>query len=243
MHHNRHACIYTYNQNQRPCCHMRMSYTHIPISKCGMHICIYYISYIAIDLYIIYVYTHSIYYICHMSYTYIIYVYSRARTGHPSPSLCRELQLRVLDSRTPQKYHQMCYFLQQGRLWSSFASCNFPGLIIGRKFSKLRQSTAFYYAHRTIFCAKEILSGTYLSFCVKVGKKIVEIWDPKNILKIISARKKMGEIFYSTIQALFLSWTMTKNDFGAHISRAVMVLFLIFTQIIIQICTVTWPYV
>ena len=40
--------------------------------------------------------------------------------------------------------------VQQGRLWFSFASMVFPGLIIGRKFSKLRQSTAFYYEYRTI---------------------------------------------------------------------------------------------
>ena len=36
--------------------------------------------------------------------------------------------------------------VQQGGLWSSFAPSFFPGLIIGRKFSKLRQSTAFYLA-------------------------------------------------------------------------------------------------
>ena len=48
-----------------------------------------------------------------------------------------------------------------------------------RNFSKIRQSTAFYYAYRTVFCAKAILSGTHLFFCVKVGKKNVEIWDPK----------------------------------------------------------------
>jgi hypothetical protein len=46
--------------------------------------------------------------------------------------------------------------IQQGRLWSSFASMVFLGLIIGRKFSKLRQSAAFYSAQRTIFGAKAI---------------------------------------------------------------------------------------
>ena len=40
----------------------------------------------------------------------------------------------------------------------------------------------------------------------------------KNILKIISARKKIGENFstWLRIQSLFLPWTMDENDFGAQ---------------------------
>ena len=107
----------------------------------------------------------------------------------------------------------MCILLaiiRQGRLWSSFASCFFPGLIIGRKFSKLRQSTAFYYAHRTISCAKAILSGTYFFFASKLEKKMSKSEVQKNILKIISARKKVGENFLldypSIIPSLNYDW-------------------------------------
>ena len=92
----------------------------------------------------------------------------------------------------------------------SFASLIFPGLIIGRKFSKLRQSTAFYSAHRTIFRAKAILSGTYFFFASKLEKKLSKSEVQKNILKIISARKKVGEIFLldypSIIPSLNYDW-------------------------------------
>ena len=100
--------------------------------------------------------------------------------------------------------------LRQGRLWSCFASLFFPGLIIGRNFSKLRQSTAFYYAYRTIFCVKAILSGTYFFFASKLEKKLSKSEVQKNILKIISARKKVGENFLldypSIIPSLNYDW-------------------------------------
>ena len=57
---------------------------------------------------------------------------------------------------------------------------------------------------------KKVFKRNILFFRVKVGKKIVEIWGPKNILKIISARKKVGEIFLldypSIIPSLNYDW-------------------------------------
>ena len=74
-------------------------------------------------------------------------------------------------------------------------------------------------------------------------KKNVEIWGPKKYFKNNFGSKKSWGKFsprlskhYSFLE-LWLKMTL-----GLSISRAVMVLFLIFTQIIIQICTVTWPY-
>ena len=77
----------------------------------------------------------------------------------------------------------------------SFAPRVFLGLIIGRKFAKLRQSTAFYPELRTISGAKAILSGTYFFFASKLEKKLSKSEVQKNILKIISARTKVGENF------------------------------------------------
>ena len=71
----------------------------------------------------------------------------------------------------------------------------FRGLIIGWKFSKLRQSTALYSEFRTISGVKAILSGTYFFFASKLEKKMSKSEVQKNILKIISARKKVGENF------------------------------------------------
>ena len=56
----------------------------------------------------------------------------------------------------------------------SFAATIFLGLIIGRKFSKLRQSTAFYPEFRTISGVKAILSGTYFFFASKLEKKMAK---------------------------------------------------------------------
>ena len=84
--------------------------------------------------------------------------------------------------------------IRQGRLSISFVSSVFPGLIIGPTFSKLRQSTAFYPEFRTIFGVKTVLSGTYFFFASKLEKKCRNLRSQKN-LKIISARKKVGEIF------------------------------------------------
>ena len=89
----------------------------------------------------------------------------------------------------------LVYSIQQGRLWFSFAPSVFPGLIIGRKFSKLRQSTAFYSEFRTISGVKKFLSGTYFFFATKLENKLSKSEVQNNILKIISARKKVGEIF------------------------------------------------
>ena len=55
-----------------------------------------------------------------------------------------ELQLGMWHVRLSVYMHTAHSAVRQGRLWFSFAPCVFPGLIIGRKFSKLRQSTAFY---------------------------------------------------------------------------------------------------
>ena len=73
--------------------------------------------------------------------------------------------------------------IRRGWLSMSFAPCVFPGLIIGRKISKLRQSTAFYWAHTTIFGAKAILSGTYFFFASKLEKKMSKSEIPKKFKK------------------------------------------------------------
>ena len=88
--------------------------------------------------------------------------------------------------------------LQQDGPSASFAPCVFPGLISGRKFSKLRQSTAFYYAYRTTLCVKAVLSGTYFFFASKSRKKSAGIGDEKNILKIKFSKIKLRKIFFST---------------------------------------------
>ena len=58
--------------------------------------------------------------------------------------------------------------------------------------------------------SKSDFKRNILFFRVKVGKKNVEIWGPKNILKIISARKKVGENFLldypSIIPSLNYDW-------------------------------------
>ena len=80
-----------------------------------------------------------------------------------------------------------------------------------RTFSKFRQSTAFYCAHRTIFCAKAMLSRTYFFFASKSEKQLSKSEIQKHIFKIKSARNKIGKNHSSTIQAPFLPWTMTEN--------------------------------
>ena len=54
---------------------------------------------------------------------------------------------------------------------------------------------AFYSAFRTISGVKKFLSGTYFFFASKLEKKMSKSEVQKNILKIISARKKVGENF------------------------------------------------
>ena len=73
--------------------------------------------------------------------------------------------------------------IQQDGPSASFAPCVFPGLISGRNFFKLRQSTAFYLAFRTIFGVKAVLSGTYFFFASKSRKKSAGIGDEKQYFK------------------------------------------------------------
>ena len=58
--------------------------------------------------------------------------------------------------------------------------------------------------------SKSDFKRNILFFRVKIGKKIIEIWGPKNILKIISARKKVGKFFLldypSIIPSLNYGW-------------------------------------
>ena len=57
---------------------------------------------------------------------------------------------RPFGSYMPPHYWRLDQVLhvQRGGPWTCFASCFFPGLISGRNFFKLRQSTAFYYEYR-----------------------------------------------------------------------------------------------
>ena len=64
--------------------------------------------------------------------------------------------------------------------------------------------------------------------CYKAKKTIFHIWNPKHILKIKSARIKVEEFFFLTIQALFLPWTMTENYCGAQYQPCRDVIFLSF---------------
>jgi hypothetical protein len=122
--------------------------------------------------------------------------------------------------------------LQQGRLSYSFASLIFLGLIIGRKFSKLRQSTAFYWAQRTRSGTKAILSGTYFFFASKLERKLSKSEVQNNILKIISARKKVKEIFLldypSIIPSLNYDWKWVWGSVSAvpwwYFSRFLLIL-------------------
>ena len=76
---------------------------------------------------------------------------------------------------TQHSMREVRYIYTAGRPFNdsmSFASLIFLGLIIGRKFLKLRQSTAFYSAFRTISGVKKFLSGTYFFFASKLEKKL-----------------------------------------------------------------------
>jgi len=77
----------------------------------------------------------------------------------------------------------------------SLAPCFFPGLISGQKFFKLRQSTAFYPGHTTIFRAQTVLSGTYFFFASKSRKKSAGIGDEKKYFKNKIFKKKVAENF------------------------------------------------
>ena len=90
---------------------------------------------------------------------------------------------------------QLCIHVQQDGPSASLAAWVFPGLISGRNFFKLRQSTAFYYAHRTTLCAKAVLSGTYFFFASKSRKKSAGIGDEKKYFKNKIFKNKVAENF------------------------------------------------
>ena len=90
---------------------------------------------------------------------------------------------------------RVSWTLQQDGPCDSFARWVFPGLISGPNFFKLRQSTAFYLAHRTISGAKAVLSGTYFFFASKSRKKSAGIGDEKKYFKNKIFKNKVAENF------------------------------------------------
>ena len=85
--------------------------------------------------------------------------------------------------------------IQQDGPSASLATRVFPGLISGRNFFKLRQSTAFYSGFRTIFRVQAVLSGTYFFFASKSRKKSAGIGDEKKYFKNKIFKNKVAENF------------------------------------------------
>ena len=85
--------------------------------------------------------------------------------------------------------------VQQDGPSASFAAWVFPGLISGRNFFKLRQSTAFYSALTTIFRAQAVLSGTQFFFGLKKNEKSASGRRKKIYLKNKIFKKEVAEIF------------------------------------------------
>ena len=121
----------------------------------------------------------------------------------------------------------------------------FPESILNQFYFWDRISRAFYYAHRTILCAKAVLSGTQFFFGLKKNEKSASGRRKKNILKIKFSKKKLRKIFFSTSLTTFLRWTMAENARGAQYQPCRDVTCLdfdhILTHISMQICMVKWP--